>query len=155
MIDTRRAKFMMTIENHTSDLLGDYNCKSFVGGSRRFKTDTEESDIDFMVLLPADWRQQTSLYIMLRQMGFIKNITEYTETTSSVWTLGKLLHLSLFTSEFSYDALAQEHVTIEKALHKNTLMKDFLISLKTNTTLSGAIIYRILRNTVLVHEATR
>jgi hypothetical protein len=118
----------------------------FVGGSRRFGYSDERSDIDLMVLSKVG---KFRLNMALVSMGFSRAadlMAMQYEEESEVWHLGKLIHICIFKNERQFNELKEEHVRIEKILKKNILMRDFIKGLKSTGTISGAIIYRILRN---------
>ena len=151
MIKKAETEFKDQMERSMMEFLRLNGCKTFLGGSRRFGYGNERSDIDIMVHISGGWKNEMTLGSSLRALGFTPNYSPYENSSSSVWVLGTLFHLSIFMHEGAFRDLYDEHIKIETALRKAPLLKDFIISLKRNTNMTGATLYRMLRDTVLAN----
>jgi hypothetical protein len=139
------SKFSGIMEKAFREFLTDEGYDNFLAGSRRFGYDTPFSDLDIIIL--AEGHKEGLLNQFLLSNGFMMEGNAYTKSMSTVWRLGKTIHVCVFTDAKEFIALREEHLAVEEALKNSPILKAFINEIRPYLRMSGAELYRSILRT--------
>ena len=117
-----------------------YEIPNFIGGSRRFKFYTNESDLDiFICLKDSNYQKHLNEFF---DMGFRLD-TKSDMYPGEVLSFHGIIHVAILKNLDSFTTLQENHILISELLNQNKNFRDFARFLKCRG-VKGSLIFRSL-----------